>query len=257
MPSFVKSRTGERRELLREANRARNRREDRRAIALYRRLLLEDPHQVEVALRAAPLLASEGEGFEAWQLFRMAATELGRARRHDAALAVLHDACRFVPHEYDAWRMCAELEIRIGRVQAAYDTLLEGAHVFDRPHTSAQAIRLLTRARSLEEGDPAVALDLARLYARTGLSEDALSLLALFVPNVSGRTLRRVRGLQWRITLSFYHAWGWLRALAQELRGDDTPPPPVRPRMPAAPARDGAHEGSALPDVACEPELPA
>jgi len=257
VPSFEEGHTGARRELLREANRARNRREDRRAIALYRRLLLEDPHQVEVALRAAPLLAREGEGFEAWQLYRMAATELSRARRHDAALAVLRDACRFVPHEYDAWRMCAELEIRLGRAQEAYDTLLEGAHCFDRPHTGAQAIRLLVRARALEPGDPAVAIDLARLYARTGLAEEALTLLALFVPSVSGRTLRRLRGLQWRITLSFYHAWGWLRALAQELRGGPSAPAPVRPLPPAAPARAGTAPRDPLASVACEPELPA
>ena len=51
-------------ERLAEAHRARNRGRDRRAIALYRRILLEDPHNVDVGLRLAPMLARRGHGFE-------------------------------------------------------------------------------------------------------------------------------------------------------------------------------------------------
>jgi hypothetical protein len=207
-------------QLLVEANRARHRRQDRRAIGLYRRILLEDPRHLEAALRVAPLLASQGEAFAAWQLYRMAATELHRARRVDACLAVLRDACRCVPHEYDVWRLRAELEQKLGREQDAYDTLLEGAQRFDRPHTAMQAIALLTRARAIEPRDLEVALDLARLYVRTGMIESALALLAALAPCAQGRVLRRVRGLQWRVTLSFYHAWRWLAALWQEVRGE-------------------------------------
>jgi hypothetical protein len=129
-------------------------------------------------------------------------------------------SCRCVPHEYDAWRLRAELELKLGREEEAYDTLLEGAQRFDRPHTAVQAIGLLTRARAIEPRDAEVALDLARLYVRAGMIESALALLAALAPCVRGSVLRRVRGLQWRITLSFYHAWRWLAALWQELRGD-------------------------------------
>jgi tetratricopeptide (TPR) repeat protein len=223
VPTLVEGRPAVRRRLLAEANQARNRRQDRRAIALYRAILLEDPRNVDVALRVAPLLASRGEAFEAWQLFRMAATELNRARRYDACLAALRDACRCVPHEYDAWRLRAELEQKLGREQDAYDTLLEGGKRFDRPHSATQAIALLTRARTIEPWDPEVALDLARLYARTGMTESALTLLASLAPRVTGRALRRARGLQWRITLSFYHGWRWVQALYHELRGDGSP----------------------------------
>ena len=130
---------------------------------------------------------------------------------------------RCVPHEFDAWRLRAELEQKLGREQDAYDTLLEGGQHFDRPHSATQAIALLTRARTIEPWDPEVALDLARLYARTGMTESALTLLASLAPRVAGRALRRVRGLQWRITLSFYHGWRWLQALYRELRGDAGP----------------------------------
>jgi tetratricopeptide (TPR) repeat protein len=219
-PCLEEGRTPPPGQLLADANRARHRRQDRRAIGLYRRILLEDPRHLEAALRVAPLLAGQGEAFEAWQLYRMAASELHRARRMDACLAVLRDACRCVPHEYDVWRLRAELEQKLGREMDAYDTLLEGAQHFDRPHTAMQAIALLTRARAIEPRDPEVAIDLARFYVRTGMIESALALLAALAPCVQGRVLRRVRGLQWRVTLSFYHAWRWLAALWQELWGE-------------------------------------
>jgi tetratricopeptide (TPR) repeat protein len=233
--------------LLADADRARHRRQDRRAIALYRRILLENPRHVDAALRVAPLLASQGEAFEAWQLYRMAATELHRARRVDACLAALRDACRCVAHEYDAWRLRAELEQRLGREEDAYDTLLEGAQRFDRPHTAMQAIALLTRARSIEPRDPEVALDLARLYLRTGMSDSALALLAALAPCVQGRTLRRVRALQWRITLSFYHMWRWLTALWRELRGELDPNADAMASLGPAPGRAARREAAAEP----------
>src|SRR5262244_1780235 len=93
-PTLVAPRTGARRELWLEANRARHRGQLRRALALYRSLLLESPRDIETALLAAPLLARQGEAFEAWQLFRMAASELHRERRFDASLAALREACR-------------------------------------------------------------------------------------------------------------------------------------------------------------------
>jgi thioredoxin-like negative regulator of GroEL len=214
----VESLRYDRRRLLTEANRARNRGRDRRAISLYRRILLEEPRNVEVALRVAPLLAARGETFEAWQLFRSAATEMRRERRYEACLGALRDACRFVPYEYDAWRMRAEIELKLDREETAYDTLLEGRRHFTRPQALAQAIALLTRARAIEPWDPDVALDLARLYTRTGQAEVALELLASLARHVSGRELRQVRALQLRTTLSFQHAWLWLQALLGERR---------------------------------------
>ena len=236
--TLLAARTGVRRELWLGANRARHCGQLRRALALYRSLLLESPRDVEAALHAAPLLARHGEAFEAWQLFRMAASELHRERRFDASLAALRDACRCVPYEFDAWRLRAELEQKLGREDAAFDTLLEGARHFDQPQSATQAIALLTRARAIEPWDPEPALDLARLYARTGMVDSALHLLAALAPRVRGRVLRRVRGLQWRITLSFYHAWRWLEALWQQLHGE---PDPVAGALPApAPASERA-----------------
>ncbi len=227
----------DRRELLAEANRARNRGRDRRVIAVYRRILLEEPRNVEVALRAAPLLAHSGEGFEAWQLFRSAAKELFRARRYEACLGVFRDACRCIPHEFDAWRLRAELEIKLGREEAAYETLLEGRRQFSRPRERAQAIALLVRARAIEPWDPDVALDMAGLYTRTDQVGVALELLESLARRSTARQLRRVRWMQLRITLSFRHAWLWLRAVLGEPQPNDSkqslaPPEPFEHLFP-------------------------
>ena len=203
----------DRKQLIAEAHRARNRGRNRQAIALYRRILIEEPRNTEVALRAAPLLAYHGASFEAWQLFNAATTELLRSRRAEAGLGVLSEACRCVPHEYEAWRRRARLELKLGREEAAYQTLLEGRQHFRTPQTRAQAIALLTRARAIEPWDPEVCIDLARLYMATDQVEVALELLALLAERARGHELRKVRALQWRVTLSFRDGWLWLRAL--------------------------------------------
>lgn len=220
-------------QLIAKAHHARNQGRDRQAIALYRRILIEQPRNVEVALRAAPLLAYRGASFEAWQLFCTALAELLRARRFEAGLGVLREACRCVPREYEAWRQRARLELRLGREGVAYQTLLEGRQQFRTPQTRAQAIALLTRARAIEPWDAEVCIDLVGLYIGTDQVEVASELLASLAERVRGRELRRVRALQWRITLSPRHAWLWMRALfsaersAAPMRTPASPPAPV------------------------------
>jgi tetratricopeptide (TPR) repeat protein len=208
----------DRKQLIADAHRARIRGRDRQAIALYRRILVEEPRNAEVALRAAPLLAYHGAGFEAWQLFRAAVSELLRGRRAEAGLGVLREACRCVPHEYEVWVRRARLELKLGRGEEAYQTLLEGRQHFRTSHTRAQAIALLTRARAIEPWDPEVCIDLARLYMRTDQVEVALELLSALPERAHGPDLRKVRALQWRITLSFRDGWLWLRALLTSQR---------------------------------------
>jgi tetratricopeptide (TPR) repeat protein len=208
----------DRKQLIADAHRARNRGRDRQAISLYRRILVEEPRNTEVALRAAPLLAYHGAAFEAWQLYRASVGELLRGRRAEAGLGVLREACRCVPHEYEVWVRRARLELKLGREGEAYQTLLEGRQHFRTSHTRAQAIALLTRARAIEPWDPEVCIDLARLYMRTDQVEVALELLAALPERAHGPDLRKVRALQWRITLSFRDGWLWLRALVTSRR---------------------------------------
>lgn len=205
---------GREHQLLSEAQRARSRGRDRAAIRLYRRILVENPNNLEVALRVAPMLACAGDAFEAWQLYRRAALEYARARRYTESLAVYREACRFVPHEFDAWRLCAELQLKLDRPESAFETLLDGRMHFGTPRTRAQAIALLTRARDIEPWDDHLLLDLAELYAANDQSDLALELLATLSCRTTGALLRRVRLLQLRLTLSIRFAFLWLRTFA-------------------------------------------
>lgn len=201
--------------LLAEAHRSRNRGRDRRAISLYKRILLEDPHNADVALRLAPMLARRGEGFEAWQIYRLVARDFAKAKQYAECLTVYREACRFVPWEFEAWRLCAELQLKMGREEAAFETLVDGRNHFRDVNGRAQAIQLLCRARAIEPWEPHVVLDLARLYARSDQADVSLELLSCLALRVRGALLRRVRALQWRITLDPRYAFLWLRALSE------------------------------------------
>ena len=103
--------------------------------------------------------------------------------------------------------------MKLGREDAAFETLLDGRTHFRHPRSRAQAVALLARARAIEPWDPEIVLDLAKLYARGDQTEAALDLLAAVAQRVHGPTLRRVRAQQWRITLSMRYALLWCRAL--------------------------------------------
>ncbi|MEM9176001.1 MAG: tetratricopeptide repeat protein [Myxococcota bacterium] len=201
-------------QLLTDAHRARNQGKARAAIRLYRRILVENPANLEVALRVAPMLAWAGESFEAWQLYRRAAMEYARARQWTECLAVYREACRFVPGEFEAWRLCAELQLKLKKPEGAFETLIEGRLHFGGPHQRGQAIALLTRAREIEPWDDDLLLDLAALYAANDQAELALELLSTLALRVRGPLLRRVRRLQLRLTAAPRYAWLWLRTFA-------------------------------------------
>lgn len=209
-------------QLLADAHRARNHGRSRAAIRLYRRILLENPSNLEVALRVAPMLACAGEAFEAWQLYRRVAMEYARERRYHDCLGVYREACRFVPNEFEAWRLCAELQLKLKNADGAFETLIEGRMHFGGPNQRGQAIALLTRAREIEPWDDDVLIDLASLYAATDQPDLAQELLSTLACRVEGGLLRRVRALQLRTTWSPRYAWLWLRATLSRRSADRT-----------------------------------
>ena len=214
-------------QLLTDAHRARNKGRSRAAIRLYRRILVENPRNLEVALRVAPMLAYAGEGFEAWQLYRRVAMEYARSKQYPECLAVYREACRFVPFEFEAWRLCAELQLKMKRPEGAFETLVEGRLHFGGPRSRAQAIQLLCRAREIEPWDDDLLLDLARLYVANDQSDLALELLSALACRVDGATLRGVRLLQLRLTLSARYAMLWLRSFGQSSSVPIPPPSPI------------------------------
>jgi tetratricopeptide (TPR) repeat protein len=206
---------------LAQAHRLSANRDERRAVALYRQLLMDDPGDVQVAMRLAPLLAKRGEEFEAWRLFGEAGRRLLRARRNEQALAVFREACRYLPNQFDAWRIRAEIELKLGWEETALETLLDGRQRFRSAHCRAQAIGLLCMARTIEPWEPTLLLDLARLYTQNDQVEQALELLVALSIRTHGSMKRRVRGAQLRITWSPRHLAAWTKALWDELTGGD------------------------------------
>jgi tetratricopeptide (TPR) repeat protein len=211
-------------QLLTEAHRARNKGRNRAAIRLYKRILIENPQNREVALRVAPMLAMAGEAFEAWQLYRRAALDYAREKQFGECLAVYREACRFVPYEFDAWRLCAELQLKMNRPEGAFETLVDGRMHFGGPNSRAQAIALLSRARTIEPWDDDLLLDLAALYAKNDQPDVALELLGTLACRVSGGALRRVRFLQWRTTYSIRDFILLIRSLFGSRRAPPIPP---------------------------------
>ncbi|MFK7896254.1 MAG: hypothetical protein AB8G23_10480 [Myxococcota bacterium] len=209
-------------QLLTEAHRARNKGRDRAAIRLYRRILVENPRNREVSLRVAPLLACAGEAFESWQLYRRAALDFAREKQYNECLTIYREACRYVPYEFEAWRLCAELQLKMKQPDAAFETLVDGRMHFGGPNTRAQAISLLCRAREIEPWDDHLLLDLAGLYAANDQADLALELLSTLSCRVSGAMLRRVRRLQLKLTLSIRYAFLWLRAFRDEEVEEET-----------------------------------
>jgi len=159
------------------------------------------------------------------------ALDFVRARKYTECLAVYRDACRFVPFEFEAWRLCAELQLKMKRPDGAFETLVDGRMNFGGPQSRAQAIALLTRAREIEPWDDHLLLDLAGLYVANDQADLALELLSTLSCRVSGSMLRRVRFLQLQLTLSFRFVCLWLRTFGGGRASVDQVMPPMDSRQ--------------------------
>lgn len=199
--------------ILSEAARARARGRRRKAIELYRRVLLVEPANVEIHVKVAPLLAQSGEGFDAWQSYRCAARAYLEDGHFEKALAVYHEAAEVLPRELEPWLAIAEVERERQRPKDAVRALLDGRVKLRRRRYRPQAICLLRGVQAIEPWQPEVVLDLAKLLARSRQTYEASALLRELAPRVGGRMLRRVRAAQWRREPTLAHTWLWIRAL--------------------------------------------
>ena len=213
MHSLTETLRTDRKRLLDEANRARARGRNRRAISLLRHVLESDPEDVDVAVHLAELLAMDGQRFESWNLFRAAGKAMLRDRKPTQSLAIFREATRCLPFEFEAWRITAELWRKLGRDEDAELTLREARRQYRSRFDHAQAIEILRMTRQITPWDPEVVLDLARLYAQTDQPARALRLLEGLAVRTDGASLRAVRLAQWQISHSFLHLRLWLRTV--------------------------------------------
>lgn len=222
----------DRSKLLEQAARAVARRRIARAIALYRWVLAIEPHNAEIHLKLAPLLARRREGFDAWKSFQSAARIYVRHGQPDRALAIYRQAAAALPREVNAWQTLARMQQRVGRRRAALEVLLEGSRALRRARQPAQAIHLLRLAREIEPWHFESVYELARLLARSRQREEAGILLRGLARHCGGTRLRRVRAVQLRLAPTPVHLWRWLGAAlrpAPEPMRSPQPPPAVVP----------------------------
>ncbi len=202
----------DRKRLLAEAERARIKGRARRAVRFYRRVLAKEPHDAELNAKVAPLLATIGSDFDAWQSYQRAAKAALKHDQAKLALDLYRNATAHLPREREAWAAVARMERHAGRNAAALEALLEGRQRMKGARRRPEAIWLLREARAIDAWNTDIVLDLARQLAKNGQADEALSLLDEAVERKKGDGLRRTRALIFRFDPTFGNLWRWLRA---------------------------------------------
>lgn len=193
------------------ASRRGSRRQRRKAIALIREVLAHEPENQELHRKLAALLAADGQTREAWASYRKALDDLARRGFADQAVGVCREAVCGLPREAVAWRTLASLELARQRPQDAIRALLEGRAQFRSRAQRVQALELLAEARKIDPTHLEAGIEAAKLLARTGNRDSALSILAELIRAHPGQR-RKLCGLQFRIAPGLRSACRWLRA---------------------------------------------
>lgn len=205
-----KKRTFDRTELLAQADKARARGRRKRAIGLYAALLRQDPNDVTVHGKLAPLLASEGLRDEAMSSFRAAASGHTGAGFVDRGIAVLRQAADHFPEEESLWVEIANFHVARGRRGDAVAILTTGGERLLPGRFRAIGAKLLRRALELEPWNVKATLLLARTLGRERRSEEAIALLEGLARRVGGPSRRRARGLAFRLSPSPGRLLRWI-----------------------------------------------
>jgi Tfp pilus assembly protein PilF len=202
----------DRTELLAQADRLRSKGRRRRAITLYQLLLKQDPGDLTVHGKVAPLLAAEGKQAEAMASFRAAASGHTAAGFADRGIAVLKQAAEVLPEDESLWTEVANLHVQRGRRGDAVAVLTEGGERLLRTRYRPIGGKLLRRALELEPWNVKATLLLARTLKRERRPEEAVALLDGLARRVGGAARRQARGLCFRLAPSPRRLWRWLTA---------------------------------------------
>jgi tetratricopeptide (TPR) repeat protein len=162
--------------------------------------------------KLAPLLARNGEPFDAWRHFQSAARSWLRAGHADEALAVYRKAVQSLPRTVEAWLELGDLHRREGRRREAVEALREGRRHLRRRRFRAEATHLLRCAHALEPGNLDVTLDLAQMLSLSQQRREAVLLLEDLAARCAPEDLRRVRRAMFRVTHSPVAAARWLQS---------------------------------------------
>lgn len=198
--------------VLARASAARKRGKRKKAIELYRRVLADEPDNLELHRKLGPLLAETRQRRQALVHFGRAAQGFADRGFTDKAVGLCRQAAGFYPAEVAIWEAIAELQLRRERRADAVGALLEGRRNMRRRKLRPQAIRLLERVRAIDPGLLDPQLDLAWLLARSGRRVDACAGLDALASRHRGRARRRALRTRLRISPSPRALWRCLAA---------------------------------------------
>ena len=198
--------------ILRSGEKAERKGDRPKAIAEYEKVLRWEPENRTLHQKMAVLLAEERRDAPAWSHFVAAAEGHVKDGFLDKAVAVYTQASGYLATRVDLWTALSDLHVRRGRRADGVKACLDGRRAFRKLQQHQQAGQLLRRALEIEPFHVEATLDLARLRRRTGGKEEARRLLHGIAVRNQGKTLRRIRAAQVRLSPTPAAMWRWLRA---------------------------------------------
>lgn len=202
----------DRSETLARAAKAEGKRQRKKAIVEYRRVLEQEPDNPVVLTKLAGLLAKTRQPEEACKKFLAAAEVYEKQAFDDKALATYAQAAALLPARADLWEQIAKLNVKRGRPADAIRALRDGAAHQRGRKRRANAVRLLREAVRIEPWHFEATLELARLLRKQGKRADARKLYEGLCAHKRGVQLRKARGAWFRMSPTPANAWRWLRA---------------------------------------------
>ena len=205
-------RTYSRNETLARAAKAESKRQRKKAIAEYRKVLEQEPGNPAVLAKLGGLLARTRQREEARKKFLAAAEVYEKQAFDDKALATYLQAAGFLPRRAELFEQIAKLNARRGRPADAIRALLDGAAHQRGRKLRPNAVRLLREAVRIEPWHFEATLQLARLLRKQGQRADARKLYEGLCARKRGAQLRKARAAWFRMSPTPLAAWRWLRA---------------------------------------------
>jgi len=209
---FGGNKTYDRGETLARAAKAEGKRQRKKAIVEYRRVLEQEPDNAVVLAKLGALLARTKQPEEARRKFLAAAELYEKQAFDDKALATCLQAAGFLPRCAQIWEQVAKLNVKRARPADAIRALLDGAGHQRGRKRRADAMRLLREAVRIEPWHFEATLELARLLRKQGKRADARKLYEGLCKHKRGVQLRKARGAWFRMSPTPANAWRWARA---------------------------------------------
>ncbi len=199
--------TYDRSDTLARAARAEGKRQRKKAIAEYRKVVAQEPDNPIVLVKLGALLARTRQTEEARKRFLAAAEVYEKQAFDDKALATYMQAASFLPKQPELFEQIAKLNVRRGRTPDALRALLEGAAHQRGKRLRPNAMRLLREALRIEPWHFEATLELARLLRKQGKRADARKLYEGLCKHKRGAQLRKARWAWFRMSPTPAAAW--------------------------------------------------